>query len=114
MSRYRRFWAAWRSPPALPCSSWERGRLEVNDMTLRFLNPSRALHLASLILLSLVFGIAAGAQTPTPSPQFNLRLSTSRGCIETGQNPVFRIGEPLTISLRVGSNSVFTANATLF
>lgn len=68
-----------------------------------------------LAVLSSALSSAAFAQTPTPSPPpFSIYLTTSRGCFETGQNPVYGVGELIKVSFRMGSSAVTKANATLF
>ena len=56
-------------------------------------------------------------QTRTPTrtggPRFDVQLSTDRGCIETGDNPMFRIGDLVTVSFNIHSTSSTVANAVL-
>lgn len=70
---------------------------------------------ALVVVLSSALSSAAFAQTPTPSPSpFSIYLTTSRGCFETGQTPVFNVGEIVTVSFRIGSSAVPKAYAKLF
>lgn len=39
--------------------------------------------------------------TPTPTPFLLAQIATDRGCLETGHNPVFAVGEPIGILYRV-------------
>lgn len=66
----------------------------------------------------------AGTRTPTPvfhtrtptrtgGPRFDVALRTNRGCIETGDDPIFRIGELVTVSFRIHSTSSTIASAVL-
>jgi hypothetical protein len=48
------------------------------------------------------------------APQFDLSLTTSRGCIEDGDNPVYTVGETVTVTFRVGSAVVAAANTSIF
>jgi len=53
---------------------------------------------------------------PTPvfaDSQFALQLRTGRGCLETGDSPVYAVGEQISIFLRVGSTDVPKANVSL-
>ena len=54
--------------------------------------------------------------SPTATPAVALRphITTNRGCEETGQHPIFGVGEPITVSFDVASNAVTQARATLF
>lgn len=54
------------------------------------------------------------ATTPAAGQQLVLSLTTSKGCIETGQDPVYEVGERITITFRIGSDTVPQASATLF
>lgn len=55
------------------------------------------------------------AQAALPAlPPFDLQLTTTRGCLETGQNPVYVVGESITVSFRIGSSTVQQATATFF
>ncbi len=55
----------------------------------------------------------AQAQTPTPTPSFHVHITTSRGCLETGDHPVYLIGEAISVSFRIDSTAVSSAGATL-
>jgi hypothetical protein len=57
---------------------------------------------------------ATHAWTPTPLPQFDLQLTTTRGYLETGQDPVYVVGESITVTFRIGSSTAQQATATLF
>jgi hypothetical protein len=69
---------------------------------------------ACLIVLWCAMLSAAHAQTPTPLPHFDLQLTTTRGCLETGQDPVYVVGESIKVTFRVGSSTAQQATATLF
>ncbi len=56
----------------------------------------------------------APALTPPPAPDFELQLTTNRGCLEDGDNPIYLIGQPITVSFRIGSPTAASANATIF
>jgi hypothetical protein len=58
----------------------------------------------------------AATTTPTPTPAAALQphITTSRGCEETGQHPMFSIGEPITVSFDIASDVVSQTRATLF
>lgn len=58
----------------------------------------------------------AAPTTPTSTPAAALQphITTSRGCEETGQHPIFSIGEPITVSFDIASNVVSQTRATLF
>ena len=80
---------------------------------------ARAARVAGACALMLcAAALPAGARTPTPTPatigQFNLQLTTTRGCFETGQNPVYAVGETITVSFRIRSTTAPRATATLF
>jgi hypothetical protein len=54
--------------------------------------------------------------TPTPSPFLSAQISTDRGCAETGQNPVYQVGETLTVLYRIDGYSggpIEQASATI-
>jgi hypothetical protein len=53
-----------------------------------------------------VAGQAAQVLAPT--------VTTNKGCRETGQNPVFSIGERINVSFRIGSASTAHASASIF
>lgn len=65
-----------------------------------------------LLLLSLAIFLATAAPARAAGP--SLFLTTTRGCLETGQNPVFTVGESLTVFFRVGSDTSPTAAARIF
>ena len=58
----------------------------------------------------------AGTATPTATGNAALRpdVSTDRGCKETGQQPVYHLGELITVSFEVDSDVVPQLSATLF
>jgi len=58
---------------------------------------------------------ATRTRTPTRTggPRFDVELSTDRGCIETGDNPMFRIGDLVTVSFRIHSTSSTAASVLL-
>jgi hypothetical protein len=60
-------------------------------------------------------GTPAVTATPTITPNAALRphLTTNRGCEETGQDPVFHLGEPITVFFDVASGVVSHASAIL-
>ena len=60
------------------------------------------------VFASLLFAAVAAAQNPS------VQLTTNRGCIESGQNPVFMVGDNITVAFRIGSSTDAKANATLF
>jgi len=59
---------------------------------------------------------SAGTATPTATGNAALRpqVSTDRGCNETGQQPVYHLGELITVSFEVDSDVVPQVSATLF
>lgn len=69
--------------------------------------------IAFLASAGLTLPASVSAQTPTPIPHFDLQLTTSRGCLESGQHPVYVVGESLTMIFRIGSTAVSSASATL-
>lgn len=56
---------------------------------------------------------ATRTPTRTGGPQFSAELRTDRGCIETGENPIFLIGDPIVVSFRIDSTSSTIARAVL-
>jgi hypothetical protein len=58
---------------------------------------------------------SAVSATPTVTPNATLQphLTTNRGCQETGQDPVFHLGELITVSFDVASGVVSHASAIL-
>jgi hypothetical protein len=60
-------------------------------------------------------GTPAVSATPTITPNAALQphLTTNRGCEETGQNPVFHLGELITVSFDVASGVVSHVSAIL-
>jgi hypothetical protein len=71
--------------------------------------------LCRLLGLGLVLSLAGATGAAAAAvPHFQLQLSTDRGCRETGQDPVYVVGEPITISFRVGSAVVANAKTALF
>ena len=52
--------------------------------------------------------------TPTPGGALRPHITTNRGCDETGEFPIFYVGEGITVSFDVDSNVVSQANATLY
>ncbi len=58
----------------------------------------------------------AASTTPTSTPAAALQphITTSRGCEETGQHPMFSIGEPITVSFDIASDVVSQTRATVF
>lgn len=69
-------------------------------------------------------GTPRATRTPTPtstprpsitaSPDLQPQISTNRGCFETGQNPVFRVGESILLSWRTDSPTFQQTRATIF
>lgn len=57
---------------------------------------------------AVLFGVPAWAASPS------VFLTTSRGCLETGQSPTFQVGEVVQVVFRIGSSTQNTANARLF
>jgi hypothetical protein len=62
---------------------------------------------------------ATPTRTPTPvmsppSGALEPHITTNRGCKETGDDPVFLVGDPITVSFDIGSDSLQFARATLF
>ena len=62
---------------------------------------------------------ATPTRTPTPvmsppSGALEPHITTNRGCKETGDDPVFLVGDPITVSFDIGSDSLPFAKATLF
>jgi hypothetical protein len=57
----------------------------------------------------------AASTTPTSTPAAALQphITTNRGCEETGQHPMFSIGEPITVSFDIASDVVPQTRATL-
>jgi hypothetical protein len=59
-------------------------------------------------------------RTPTPTvsppsaPDLHPGITTDRGCTETGQHPVFAVGERILLTVRIDSQTFATARATLF
>ena len=75
-------------------------------------SSTKWMRLAALVMvLALLTSVSvtshADAQALAPS------ITTNKGCQETGQNPVFALGERLTLSLRVGSDSFSSASVAL-
>jgi len=69
--------------------------------------------LVGTIMLStgcLVATRATAATTPTLYPH----VRTNRGCLETGDDTTFAVGETVIVFLSIGSSTFSTANATLF
>src|SRR5262249_48115608 len=70
---------------------------------------------AAAYLCGLAFAVWCGAVPGRASAvQFDLSLTTSRGCQEDGDNPVFAVGETINVTFRVGSNVVQSASVALF
>ncbi|MEO8601155.1 MAG: hypothetical protein ABI629_01125 [bacterium] len=53
-------------------------------------------------------GIAQAAGAPLV-----VAVTTNKGCLETGQNPVFAVGEGIAVTFRIGSSVTGSARATL-
>ncbi len=51
--------------------------------------------------------------TPTPPAVLTGMIVTDRGCEENGDNPVYQVGDPITIGFSVNSTSVSLATATI-
>ena len=70
----------------------------------------------ALLLLSVAVMAAIWVAHPEAAgaTQFDLSLTTSRGCLETGDNPVFAVGETLKLTFRIGSGSAASAATALF
>lgn len=59
---------------------------------------------------------ATRTSTPTPSPFLSAQIATGRGCAETGQNPVYQVGESLNVLFRIDGYSggpIAQATATI-
>src|SRR5215471_4174573 len=73
---------------------------------------------SALLSIACILTLTAAPMLTSPAraaaANFNLSLTTSKGCIETGDNPVFQVGELLTVTFRVGSPSVAFATTSLF
>jgi hypothetical protein len=65
------------------------------------------------LMISAVWLVAARA-TAMPDWQLQARLTTNKGCFETGDAPTFIVGERLIVSLHIDSATFTQANATLF
>lgn len=77
----------------------------------------KGLLLQSLRIALVLFVIAAvplDARADTSSPLLRPRLTTDRGCLETGGPATFAVGESIVIFLGANSSTVSRANATLF
>jgi len=55
-----------------------------------------------------------GPSTPTPGGTLSATISTDRGCLEAGQNPIYRIGDSIVVSFRFDSNVPQFVQGTLF
>lgn len=67
--------------------------------------------LAALVLGAALFGASSSAFAASP---YMPQVSTQRGCYETGQTPIFQVGESVSIFFRVGSVTETKANVALF
>jgi hypothetical protein len=71
----------------------------------------------AIFLIATVVSPSWGA-TPTPSPgpttHLAVQLTTTEGCLETGQYPVYQVGDLITVSFRIVSPDAPWAFATLF
>lgn len=65
------------------------------------------------LMISAVWLVAARA-TAMPGSQLQARLTTNKGCFETGDAPTFTVGERLIVSLHIDSATFTQANARLF
>src|SRR4029453_678772 len=74
----------------------------------------RRLANGAVLVLSVWLLCAARVHAQTSLPCFNLQFTTDRGCVETGQNPIFVVGEPVKITFRIGSGVVSQASATIY
>jgi hypothetical protein len=54
-----------------------------------------------------------GSATRTPGATLSGHIHTNRGCIETGDNPVFAVGDPITVSFRLNSATLSKAKASI-
>jgi hypothetical protein len=73
--------------------------------------------LAARVLGALAIVLWATTVAPAahvPHPQLDLQLTTTRGCLETGEHPVYAVGESITVTFRIDSATVHHAAATLF
>ena len=55
------------------------------------------------MLVALMIGavwLVAARATAMSDPQLQARLTTNKGCFETGDTPTFTVGEKLIVSLR--------------
>lgn len=77
--------------------------------TSQWRSASRALFVALFVPL---FALAASVGR-ADAQQLVPQLTTNKGCQESGDNPVFAVGERLTISFRIGSSSLAQAKASL-
>src|SRR6185369_7000998 len=84
---------------------------EKNNMS--SVSATRCRTLAASVL-GLILLTAAWLPGAARAQSFNLQLTTSRGCRETGDDPVFAVGETIRVSFRVGSDMVSAASVTLF
>jgi hypothetical protein len=80
-------------------------------MNMQFVH-ARTRAISMFLAVSIAVGFAAAV--PATAAQFDLMLTTSRGCIEDGDNPVYAVGETITVTFRVGSSTVSSAATSLF
>ena len=66
-----------------------------------------ALKCALATISAMLLALPVAAQVLVP------QITTNKGCQETGDDPVFAIGERITVSFRVGSASVGSASASI-
>jgi hypothetical protein len=79
-------------------------------LSIRFAHPKARLFGLALITLC----VTAGFTARPVEAQLQAHISTSRGCLETGQNAVFAIGEYQTAFITMSSDTFEEANATLY
>jgi hypothetical protein len=70
----------------------------------------RRVHCAAVLAGVLLCCLTTGAAAQTYSPQ----LTTDRGCREDGDDPVYEVGELITVSFRVNSATRASAVVKLF
>lgn len=75
----------------------------------RWRYASRATFVGLFVPLLALAAAVGRADAQQLAPQ----LTTNKGCQESGDDPIFAVGERLTISFRIGSSSLTQAKATL-
>src|SRR5262245_59693786 len=75
--------------------------------------PFRSM-IAVVLLATTALATGRAAAQTDPAGSFSRSLTTNKGCDETGDAPVFAIGDMVTVSFRIASPSFPQANATLF